>query len=198
MLTVSFTSTAGAVDSTPTQRPTRRSIPHGPPSLNSLYEDRDSSDEQVTTTATARRRCRRAGVAVMLAGVLAMLVLVGSSCTRNAYAFDSAAQVNATGRARGCPSWPSTTPWSPRPRRGPSGWHPQGKISHSQLTDAAGNNWSVLAENVGMASSISQMHSLFANSPSHRANIVNGSFDRIGTGVAESGGRLFVVQVFAG
>ncbi len=66
------------------------------------------------------------------------------------------------------------------------------------VTDGAGNNWSVLAENVGMASSISQMHSLFMNSPSHRANIVNGSFDRIGTGVAESGGRLFVVQVFAG
>jgi uncharacterized protein YkwD len=35
-------------------------------------------------------------------------------------------------------------------------------------------------------------------SSAHRANILNPRFNRIGTGVAEVGGRYFVVQVFAG
>ena len=169
------------------------------PSLNSLYEDRDSSAEQVTTTTAARRGgVRRAGVAGMLAGVLAMLALVGSSCTRNAYAFDSAAQVNATRSSSGLSKLAIDDTLVAKAQAWAERMASAGKISHSQLTDGAGSNWSVLAENVGMASSITQMHSLFMNSPSHRANIVNGSFDRIGTGVAESGGRLFVVQVFAG
>src|SRR5690606_8983261 len=116
----------------------------------------------------------------------------------NAYAFDSAAQVNATRSSSGLSKLAIDDTLVAKAQAWAERMASAGKISHSQLTDAAGNNWSVLAENVGMASSISQMHSLFMNSPSHRANIVNGSFDRIGTGVAESGGRLFVVQVFAG
>lgn len=169
------------------------------PSLNSLYEDRNpSTDPAAAVVSTRRDGIRRSGIAVMLAGVLAMLVLVGSSCTRNAYAFDSAAQVNATRSSSGLSKLAIDDTLVAKAQAWAERMASAGKISHSQLTDAAGNNWSVLAENVGMASSISQMHSLFMNSPSHRANIVNGSFDRIGTGVAESGGRLFVVQVFAG
>ena len=45
---------------------------------------------------------------------------------------------------------------------------------------------------------VEQVHSMFMNSPAHRDNIVNGRYDRIGTGVAQAGGRLYVVQVFAG
>ena len=169
------------------------------PSLNSLYEDRNpSTDPAAAVVSTRRDGIRRSGIAVMLAGVLAMLALVGSSCTRNAYAFDSAAQVNATRSSSGLSKLAIDDTLVAKAQAWAERMASAGKISHSQLTDGAGNNWSVLAENVGMASSISQMHSLFMNSPSHRANIVNGSFDRIGTGVAESGGRLFVVQVFAG
>ncbi|MFN7968674.1 MAG: CAP domain-containing protein [Acidimicrobiales bacterium] len=169
------------------------------PSLNSLYEDRNpSTDPAAAVVSTRRDGIRRSGIAVMLAGVLAMLALMGSSCTRNAYAYDSAAQVNATRSSSGLSKLSIDDTLVAKAQAWAERMASAGTISHSQLTDGAGSNWSVLAENVGMASTITQMHSLFMNSPSHRANIVNGSFDRIGTGVAESGGRLFVVQVFAG
>lgn len=169
------------------------------PSLNSLYEDRNpSTDPAAAVVSTRRDGIRRSGIAVMLAGVLAMLALMGSSCTRNAYAYDSAAQVNATRSSSGLSKLAIDDTLVAKAQAWAERMASAGTISHSQLTDGAGSNWSVLAENVGMASTITQMHSLFMNSPSHRANIVNGSFDRIGTGVAESGGRLFVVQVFAG
>jgi len=169
------------------------------PSLNSLYEDRNpSTDPAANVVSTRRDGIRRSGIAVMLAGVLAMLALMGSSCTRNAYAYDSAAQVNATRSSSGLSKLSIDDTLVAKAQAWAKRMASAGTISHSQLTDGAGSNWSVLAENVGMASTITQMHSLFMNSPSHRANIVNGSFDRIGTGVAESGGRLFVVQVFAG
>jgi uncharacterized protein YkwD len=36
------------------------------------------------------------------------------------------------------------------------------------------------------------------NSPKHREAILNGSFTSVGVGVAQSGGLVYVVQVFRG
>ena len=59
-------------------------------------------------------------------------------------------------------------------------------------------NWRYLAENVGWARSVGEMHSLFMASPAHRASILDGRYSRVGTGVAIRNGRYYVVQVFGG
>ena len=67
----------------------------------------------------------------------------------------------------------------------------QGKIFHTDLP--AG---SCLAENVGNASSISGVHSLFMQSPTHRGNVLDRDATTIGTGVAVRDGAVYVVLRF--
>jgi uncharacterized protein YkwD len=66
------------------------------------------------------------------------------------------------------------------------------------LTAGVETDWRVLGENVGAAGSVGDVHALFMNSAPHRRSILDGRFDRVGTGVTEAQGRYYVVQVFAG
>jgi uncharacterized protein YkwD len=71
------------------------------------------------------------------------------------------------------------------------------RLYHSNLTDGIGYNWARLGENVGYGYSIEQVHSAFMGSSGHRANILDGGFNRVGVGVTRSGdGRYWVVQEF--
>ena len=71
------------------------------------------------------------------------------------------------------------------------------RLYHSNLADGNGYNWTRLGENVGYGYSIEQVHNAFMNSSGHRANILDGGFNRIGLGVTRSGdGRYWVVQEF--
>jgi uncharacterized protein YkwD len=73
----------------------------------------------------------------------------------------------------------------------------QGTLSHSTLTDRVPDGWLKLGENVGKGPSIEAVHAGFVGSPAHHANLVDPSFNWIGTGVATaSDGTIFVVQVF--
>jgi hypothetical protein len=57
---------------------------------------------------------------------------------------------------------------------------------------------SMLAENVGMACGVQQVHDAFMASASHRENILTGALTHVGLGAAsDSSGRLFVVEGFA-
>ena len=143
-------------------------------------------------------RARRTRATVLLAALTAVVALVGVSCTRNAQAFDSAARVNDTRTQLGLRALAIDDTLVGKAQAWAEHMARAGSISHSQLSDGAGSDWSVLGENVGMASSTAQMHTMFMNSPAHRANIVSGKYNRIGTGGAAAGGRLYVVQVFAG
>jgi uncharacterized protein YkwD len=135
---------------------------------------------------------------VLLAAVTSVIALVGVSCTKNAQAFDSAARVNDTRTQIGLRALAIDDTLVDKAQAWAEHMAGAGTISHSRLSDGAGSDWSVLGENVGMATSTAQMHSMFMNSPAHRDNIVSGKYNRIGTGVAEAGGKLYVVQVFAG
>ena len=73
-----------------------------------------------------------------------------------------------------------------------------GRISHSNLTSGITGNWTVLAENVGYASSVNRAQELFMQSSRHRAAILNPRFTAVGVGVAQAGGSYYVVQVFRG
>ncbi len=74
-----------------------------------------------------------------------------------------------------------------------------GTLSHSNLASGyTYGTWCHLGENVGMGPSLSSIQTGFMNSPGHRANILNGVYDHMGTGVAYDSrtGYYFVVQEF--
>lgn len=59
-------------------------------------------------------------------------------------------------------------------------------------------DWTSVAENVGVGSSVEQVAATFLASPTHRANILGRSFTMVGVGVATgSDGRVWVDELFA-
>jgi uncharacterized protein YkwD len=71
-------------------------------------------------------------------------------------------------------------------------------LSHSTLADGMPTGWTRLGENVGRGPSIEAVFNGFLQSPAHRANLLDPSFQWAGTGVAVAAdGTVFVVQVFA-
>jgi uncharacterized protein YkwD len=58
--------------------------------------------------------------------------------------------------------------------------------------------WSILGENVGVGNSIETLHQAFMNSPPHRENVMRSRFRKVGVGVVERDGRLWVTVVFLG
>ena len=80
-----------------------------------------------------------------------------------------------------------------------------GAISHQfsgepELTSrgaSAGLAFSVIAENVGEAPSVIQIHEMWMNSEHHRDNLLDPSVDSIGISVIARGKELFAVEDFA-
>ncbi len=73
-------------------------------------------------------------------------------------------------------------------------------LKHSRLADGAPPGWFKLGENVGKGGSIGQVHEAYLRSPSHRANILDGSFTQVGTGAVwgncDGYRTVFTVQEF--
>jgi uncharacterized protein YkwD len=136
-------------------------------------------------------------LAVPLAAALA-LALVAGACTRNGAAFESFQRVNSEREARGLSILTLDQTLINKAQDWADSMASRGRVGHSVLADGAGDNWRILGENVGWARSVGEMHSMFMNSPEHRANVVSGRYNRVGTGVAVVDGRYYVVQVFAG
>ena len=57
-------------------------------------------------------------------------------------------------------------------------------------------NWVALGENVGRGDTVGSLHRAFMKSPTHRANILDGTFNHVGVGTARAGGKLWVSVVF--
>jgi uncharacterized protein YkwD len=73
------------------------------------------------------------------------------------------------------------------------------KICHSTLAGGIHVAWTLLAENVGMASPRNNVIGVIQgleNSPPHRANILNTQIDYMGVGVAYAGNAVYVAQEF--
>jgi uncharacterized protein YkwD len=56
-------------------------------------------------------------------------------------------------------------------------------------------SWRALAENVGTAGSLHKLHRMMMRSLGHRVNIL-GSFNAVGIGVVQRGGRYWVTEIF--
>jgi uncharacterized protein YkwD len=76
----------------------------------------------------------------------------------------------------------------------------QGSLFHT--ADLAqllrGRDWSMGGENVGVASSLTDLQAAFMASRVHRRNILRAGYDRAAIGVVESGGELWVTVIFYG
>lgn len=58
--------------------------------------------------------------------------------------------------------------------------------------------WTILGENVGVGHTVRTLHGAFMNSKSHRHNILNSRFHRVGVGVVKARGRTWITFIFAG
>ncbi|MDQ6910957.1 MAG: CAP domain-containing protein [Actinomycetota bacterium] len=80
------------------------------------------------------------------------------------------------------------------------GWAQQmaanGGISHNPNRSTQITGWSVLGENVGMASTVDILNQALVNSPPHYANLTSGEFTLVGIGVAYGPNMVYVAQEF--
>ena len=80
-----------------------------------------------------------------------------------------------------------------------------GAISHqfsgepglSARVSRAGLNFTLVAENVGMAERSAELHDLWMKSPPHRANLLEPKSDAVGIAVSARNGLLYAVEDFA-
>jgi uncharacterized protein YkwD len=72
-----------------------------------------------------------------------------------------------------------------------------GRLFHSCLSCRRGSGSRALAENVGVGDTVKVVHRALMDSSSHRANILNKSYDRVGVGIVRRGGRTWITQLFA-
>jgi uncharacterized protein YkwD len=70
----------------------------------------------------------------------------------------------------------------------------QHRLYHSDLTRVC--CYRSVGENVGYATTLYRVHRALMNSPAHRANILGTHWDSIGVGVVQSGGYLWVTEIF--
>lgn len=69
-------------------------------------------------------------------------------------------------------------------------------LHHNPSLTTQVKDWIDLGENVGYGASVDVIHNALMNSPSHRANILGSQYKQVGIGIAISGTRMWVTQVF--
>jgi uncharacterized protein YkwD len=152
----------------------------------------------VRDNVSHRRRVGRIGAALLVALLLGSVL---SSCETTAG--DRRAVVGAVNHSRaqaGLPALRENAQLNHKASMWASTMRDQCRIWHSHLADGAPSNWQKLGENVGRGGSIAAVHTAYMNSPGHRANILDRSFNQIGTGAVWgtcNGYRtVFTVHVF--
>lgn len=147
----------------------------------------------MTTPAFAfRRGSRLAG----LAAVLVALSLVLTSCYGTTERDTVRNVMNRDRNAYGLRSLPAHEMLNFKAQVWADHLARVGGLSHSRLADGISGCWRRIGENVGYGGSIDSVQRAYMNSPGHRANILNGVWTHVGTGVAHRGNLVFTVQVF--
>lgn len=72
----------------------------------------------------------------------------------------------------------------------------QGRISHSNAGSRVRASWEKIGENVGVGSSVAEVHRMFMASSGHRRNIMDPAFQYIGVGTTWRDGRVYVSEIF--
>ena len=105
--------------------------------------------------------------------------------------------VNAARSSHGLPGLRLSSALSKRAHRHSAHMAESGRLFHSCLDCRRGSGSRALAENVGVGDTLKVVHRALMDSSSHRANILNKSYDRVGVGIVRRGGRTWITQLFA-
>jgi len=157
-----------------------------------------------TAPASARTRSRRRRKVLGVVGVLlATFTLSGLLTACESTALDRAAvidRINASRSENGLATLRENLTLDLKADAWAGRLRDECRIFHSNLADGAPQEWRKLGENVGRGGSNDQIHTAYLNSPGHRANILDPSFNQVGAGAVWgdcNGARtLFTVQVF--
>lgn len=157
-----------------------------------------SRREHPTAHTPARRRLATTVVALLAVTLLGGLL---TSCETNAE--DRAAVVGAINHSRslaGLRPLRENGQLNHKASLWASKMRDECRIWHSRLADGAPSNWRKLGENVGRGGSIGAVHNAYMRSPGHKANVLDPSFNEVGTGAVWgtcNGYRtVFTVHVF--
>lgn len=141
---------------------------------------------------------RRSSFRVLALLAVCVIGLVSTGCTPKELGSRAHALINSERANRGLPG----LAWDDNAADKAQAWAERlaatRTLEHSRLTDGISGGWQVLGENVGYARTVDDTHVGFMRSAKHRDAILNGAFSSVGVGVAESGGLVFVVEVFRG
>ena len=73
----------------------------------------------------------------------------------------------------------------------------RGALFHNpNLISAMVGDWQWVGENVGYGPNVKKVQAAFMNSRTHRANILDPDYTRLGTATIRPGTRVWVVQVY--
>jgi uncharacterized protein YkwD len=146
------------------------------------------------------------GVAALLAGIAVPFSMGGASADTVSDEARYVALINASRTAEGLKPLAVHPALVDAARHWASemenAWDPQAneicQISHNpNLRTAVAANWQKLGENVGCGDvDVDALEQKFMESPKHRANIMDPSFDSIGIGIVMKGDVMFVTQQF--
>ena len=159
-------------------------------------DDPSPTHEITPATAEPPPRRRRARALLVAAVLAAALSLVAASCV-SADQTTVFNQVNASRTSRGVRALGANQWLSDFAQTWAEWMAATCTVGHSRnYASANPYRWRSLAENVGRGPSLSSVHTAFMSSTSHRDNILNPSFNYVGTGVATGCGYYWVVHEF--
>ena len=156
-------------------------------------EDRTMTTQTRTPAPTTRRPARRR--LACLAALAAVVVMALGACTPESNRATDL--LNQSRNSAGLGSLPMNIDLYLKAQNWSEQMANSQSLFHSNLADGNGYNWARLGENVGYGYSLEQVQGAFMGSSGHRANILDGGFNRVGVGVTrDGGGRYWVVQEF--
>ncbi len=164
--------------------------------------DEHRSDTARVSTPDRRVASGRRLLAPLVAVVAALLLAGGlTSCESTAPDRDAVRNaINASRAAAGLPGLRENVTLDIKADKWAQTLRDNCRIWHSNLADGAPDEWRKLGENVGMGGSIDQIHVAYMNSPGHKANVLDRSFDQVGTaavwGQCNGFRTVFTVHVF--
>jgi hypothetical protein len=144
------------------------------------------------------RRVSFTSAAVIAAVSVAFLVLVAPQA--RAGGSDDSAFVSDTNAARadaGLPAYATAGDLASVAQGQAQRMAESGSLYHNPNLASEVDGWSTVGENVGAGQDVGQIQAAFMASPTHRRNILSGTYTEVGIATATGGdGRLYVSEVF--
>lgn len=144
-------------------------------------------DARIPRTTTKHR--------VLLVGALFAVMTLLSAClnTGQTQVLDA---MNADRKAYGRKTLPTQYDAQKKAQAWAEKLARENTLYHSNLPSGINVRWCALGENVGYGSTVAAVEKAYMNSPGHKANILNTTWNGVGVGYAKNGSRVFTVQFF--